>query len=231
MATANVLQTLGRPDAFATVAAVLERRPDVVGLQEWYPSRFGLGRHFEDYEWFLPLLGGCAVGSRRDRFVRLSRRSRLLSPPGRADRDGRRWGLEPPRLASVVIHRDLESGGTVALVDYHLVSQVQVADRYRDDRPELVARHRRETGALHRLVEEVRGAGHTTYACGDSNFHGFAIPGLVSAWAGRADGVGTLGPHRQVDDIFAALRPQHVALTTTPSDHRAVVATFETDRP
>jgi hypothetical protein len=227
VATANVLGSLSRRDARDTVTTVLAHHPDLVALQEWHPWRAGVLRAFRDHYWFLPLLGGCAVGARRDRFTRVSRGTRVLSPPGRADRDGRAFGLEPARLAAVTVHRDREDGGTLALVDYHLVSQVQGAGRYRDDdRPALVARHRRETLALRSLVAALVADGHATYACGDSNFHGFQIPGLVSAWEGRPDAGGTYGPDRRIDDVFAPTAPVDVMTVPTASDHLAVVATY-----
>jgi hypothetical protein len=227
VATANVLGSLGRRDASRAVALVLEHQPDLVALQEWHPWRAGVLRRFAGYRWYQPLLGGCALGARTDRFVRLSRGTRLLSPPGRADRDGRPLGVEPPRLASRAVHEDRETGATVALIGYHLVSQVQGADRYRDDdRPRLVGRHRRETAGLLRLVADTVAAGHTTYAAGDSNFHGFRIPGLVSAWDELPDAGGTLGPTRQIDDVHAPAGPVDVQTVATPSDHLAVVATY-----
>ena len=184
-------------------------------------------RRFGDYQWYQPLLGGCAVGARRDRFTRLSRGTRRLSPPGRADRDGRAFGVEPARLASRTVQRDRETGETVAVVDYHLVSQVQGANRYREeDRPGLVARHRRETTALFAAGAETVAAGHATYACGDSNFHGFRIPGLVSVWDRFPDVGGTLGPTRQIDDVNGPSAPVDVRTVATPSDHLAVVATY-----
>jgi hypothetical protein len=68
--------------------------------------------------------------------------------------------------------------------------------------------------------------GHATYACGDSNFHGFRMPGLVSAWEGRADAGGTYGPDRRIDDVFAPTASVDVVTVATPSDHLAVVATY-----
>src|ERR1700712_2000622 len=89
VATANVLYTLGPDEARTALADVLAVGPDLVGLQEWYPSRVGLlretgrvglvpsirvqfgrrdGSRSDDYLWNLPLLGGCAVGARADRF-------------------------------------------------------------------------------------------------------------------------------------------------------------------
>lgn len=224
VATANVLGSLPRGEALAAVAAVLEREPDLVLLQEWYPRRRGLLDTFGDWTWFQPLVGGCAVGARRERYAVLSRRSHPLSRPGLSDRHGR-LRLEPGRAATVARHRDLATGATVAVVDYHLVSQVQRHDAYREhDRPRLVARHRSEAAAVERLV--ARAAADTTYAGGDANLHGFALPGLVSLWAARPDAPGTLGPRRRVDDLHSETGPLEVELVETASDHRAVVATY-----
>ena len=224
VATANVLGSLPAPDARAAVDAVLAHRPDLVALQEWHPWRWRLLDGFPRYEWFRTVLGGCVVGTRRDRFTVVSRWTHGLSGPGRGDRDGRLLGLEPARRAAAVRAHDRESGSTLAAVSYHLVSQVQADDRYREqDRPRLVARHRRETAALVRLVS---GLGVPAYACGDSNFHGFRLPGLVSVWDSRPDAGGTLGPRRQIDDVHAPAAPVDVVTVPTASDHLAVVATY-----
>lgn len=224
VATANVLGTLGRRDAHAAVAAVLEHAPDLVALQEWHPWRAGVLGRFDAYDWFAPLLGGCVVGARRDRFRRVSGHAWPLSPPGRADRSGRFLGLEPPRQAAATVHRDLATDATVMTVSFHLASQVQGPDDlHRADRPLLVARHRREAAALARLLA---GRRDPAYACGDSNFHGFRLPGLVSAWADRPDAGGTLGPRRQVDDVHGPAAPVSLVTVATPSDHLAVVATY-----
>ena len=224
VATANVLGSLGRRDAHAAVAAVLEHGPDLVALQEWHPWRAGVLGRFGDYEWFAPLLGGCVVGARRDRFRPVSRHTWPLSPPGRADRSGRFLGLEPPRQAAATVHRDRVTDGQVMTVSFHLASQVQGPDDvYRADRPVLVARHQRERAALARLLAGSRGP---AYACGDSNFHGFGLPGLVSAWADRREAGGTLGARRQVDDVHGPAAPTAVVTVATPSDHLALVATY-----
>lgn len=242
VATANVLYTLGQDDARSALADVLALEPDLVGLQEWYPSRAGLLRETGQvawvpgrmplgrragapghYVWSLALLGGCAVGARAERFELLSSRAVLLSAPGRADREDRVLGLEPPRLAAVGVYRDRRLNRTVALVDYHLVSGVQARGRYRPDRPRLVERHRREVRRLGRLVARLLAAGHTVYAVGDSNVDGLRLPGLTSAWEGREGVPGTLGPVRHVDDVHGPGRAEVVTLVTTPSDHRAVV--------
>ena len=220
VASANVQASLSRADARATVAAVVSRSPDLVGLQEWHPwmpRRWGVLRSFGDYDWFTPWLGGCAIGVRRGRSVR-SRRGAWLSRPGRADRSGRFLGLEPPRRASVVTCADL------SFVVYHLASQVQDRDdAYRSDRPRLVARHRREAAGLRALVSRLP---EPTYACGDSNFHGFRLPGLVSAWDAEERASGTHGSRRQIDDVHGPTAPVEVDTVPTPSDHLAVVATY-----
>src|SRR6478735_494852 len=188
VASANILYTLGRTDARAALDAVLSLAPDLIGLQEWYPSRLrllidtgrvGLAPHIggrlrgrahrrPDYLWNVPLFGGCAVGARVDRFELLRCRTRFLDWPGLADRQTRRRSLEPPREATVAVYRDLLIDRTVSLINYHLVSGVQAQGRYRTDRPLLTARHQRETDILGQLVQEQLGQGHVVYATGDS---------------------------------------------------------------
>src|SRR3954449_10202727 len=84
VATANVLRTLHGDAAGAAVDAVLGHRPDLVCLQEWGLRRFPLlrrrgragllpgpvrgGAPDTEYRWLVPLVGGCAVGARSDRF-------------------------------------------------------------------------------------------------------------------------------------------------------------------
>src|SRR4051794_14211213 len=220
VATANVLYTLGPVDARTALGDVLAAEPDLVGLQEWYPTRLRLlqetgrvgllpgplfpprgGGGRGSYLWLLPLLGGCVVGARADRFELRSSRAVPLSAPGRADREDRFLGLEPPRLATVGIYRDRQLPRTVALVSYHLVSGVQARGSYRSDRPQLVERHRREVRRLTQLVARLLAAGHVVHAVGDSNFDGLRLPGLTSAWDGRELEPGTLGRHRKIDDV------------------------------
>src|SRR4051812_27121370 len=149
VATANVLYTLGPVEARAALGHVLALEPDLVGLQEWYPSRTGLlretgpvglvpgiglrlgngGGGSSEYAWNLPLLSGCVVGARTDRFELRSSHAVALSAVGRADREDRFLGLEPPRSATVGVYLDRQLGRTVALVDYHLVSGVQARGR------------------------------------------------------------------------------------------------------
>ena len=222
VATANIASSLARARAAEALRLVLDEEPDLVGLQEWYAARRGLLRASRAaYAWTAPLLGGCAVGVRRERLAVLSSRSVPLSRVGRADRGETRLGLEPARSATVVSCRDLLTGEEVALVDYHLVSGVQALGAYRKDRPRLVARHRQEVRRLADLVGELVRDHSSVHAVGDSNLHGLRLPGLTSAWdALRTEG--TLG-HRQVDDVFGPGPAGSVTLVETPSDHRAVV--------
>ena len=223
---------------------MLELAPDLVGLQEWYPRRFRLlaetGRagvvpHLgarlsvrspegrSRYLWNAPLWGGCVVGARADRFELVQCRTRMLSPPGLADRGSSGRNAEPGRAATVAQYRDRHTGRTVSLVSYHLVSGVQSHGSYRSDRPLLVARHRHEVEALHRLVQEQLALGHAVHAVGDSNFDGLRIDGLTSAWEGREEHPGTLGPLRKVDDVHGPGPALSVTTVVTGSDHRAIV--------
>ncbi len=244
VASANILATLAPHDARQALEAVLSLEPDLVGLQEWYPTRLrvlagtgrigslpqlsGRSRRSADrgtggYVWNTPLLGGCAVGARADRFELLECRTRFLSGPGLGDRHEHRSNLEPARAATVAVYRDWSTRRTVCLVNYHLVSGVQAHGRYREDRPRLTTRHRQESRVLDRLVHEQLTLGHVVHATGDSNFDGLRIDGLTSAWEGREDHPGTLGPRRKVDDVHGPGPALSVTVVTTASDHRAIV--------
>jgi hypothetical protein len=244
VATANILYSLGPEDAREALGQVLDLAPDLIGLQEWFPSRFRLlqetgpiglvphvggrlrrsaDRGAHAYLWNAPLVGGCAAGARGDRLELLSCRTRFLSGVRTGDRHKRRMTLEPARTATVAVYWDRSSDRTVCLVNYHLVSGVQADGRYRTDRPALAARHRQETRNLRRLVRDQIELGHVVYASGDSNFDGMRIDGLTSAWVGREERPGTLGLQRKVDDVHGPGPADAVTMLTTPSDHRAIV--------
>lgn len=244
VATANVLYTLPAGSARRALAGVLEQQPDLVALQEWHLSRWRLLRESGDvgvvpqpgrrprrgahgpatgYLWNSPPVGGCAVGARADRYELVWCRSRMLSAPGRADHPDRWLGVEPPRVATVAVYRERATGRRVSLVDYHLAPGVQARGRYRVDRPRLVRRHRREVGALERLVGDRLAAGDVVFAAGDSNFDGLRIGGLTSAWEGREREPGTLGRRRKIDDVHGPGPAESVVLLDSDSDHKAVV--------
>jgi len=245
VASANIQDALDPVQAQGALRSVLDLAPDLVGLQEWSPARFRIlartghlglvpdlgvrlprsaAEATPTYLWNTPLVGGCAVGARTDRFELVRCRTRLLSRPGLADREPHRRTLEPGRAATVAVYRDLLIDRTVCLVNYHLVSGVQTGGRYRWDRPVLTARHRLEVQVLRALVREQLALGHVVHATGDSNFDGLRIPGLTSTWEGRELHAGTLGPRRKVDDVHGPGPAEAVTLVTTGSDHRAVVA-------
>lgn len=227
VATANILFTLDRVVARRSLEAVLAEEPDLVGLQEWRPQRRRMLRERDDFHWVTPFVTWCVVGARADRFDPVEGRERILSLPGRADNPGRTAGFEPSRLAAVGVFRDRTDGSLVTLVSFHLVAGVQSRGRYHPDRPRLVKRHQGEARRLERLVADEQRRGRTTYAVGDSNLHGFALPGLASAWTGREHEPGTLGTsRRRVDDVFGPTPPDDVRRVVTDSDHQAVVVAW-----
>lgn len=244
VATANIQDALRPEQARRALSAVLEHSPDLIGLQEWYPTRsrvlaqtgrIALVPHLTPcwsgvteraapaYLWNAPLIGGCVVGARADRFEPVQCSIRFLSCPGLGDRRWGRRSLEPGRAATVSVYRDLHLDRIVSLINYHLVSGVQSGDSYRPDRPVLVARHRHEVQVLHLLIREQLSLGHVVYATGDSNFDGLRLEGLTSAWVGRADAPGTLGPRRKVDDVHGPGPATTVTLIATGSDHQAIL--------
>ena len=242
VASANILYKLDSDAASTALGQVLDAKPDLVGLQEWYVSRLVLLRQFGDvrvvpgwrtgvgdpaYHWVSAVAGGNVVGARADRFEPVSARVAFLSCIGRSDLPDRFLRLEPPREVTVGVFRDREHDRTVAIMSYHLVPGVQAGSDYRPDRPRLVRRHESEVRRLERLIAEHQRAGHVVYAVGDANFDGLRLAGLTSAWEGRESHPGTIGKDtRKVDDVHGPGPASEVTLLTTPSDHRAVVVTL-----
>lgn len=244
VATSNVLCTLGQDDARAALRVVLDASPDLVGLQEWSLARNRLLRETgevrmlgharlkvrrrepgpADYLWVSPLVGGCPVGFRADRFELVACHSRILGWMGRSDLGARTVPVLPPRVATVAVLRDRERTEVVSLVNFHLTPGVQAKGEYRADRPLLVARHRSEVRNLDRLVAGELGLGRTVYAVGDSNLDGLRLTGLTSAWEGRESEPGTFGQRRKIDDVHGPGPADDVTLLASPSDHKAVVA-------
>jgi len=247
VATANVLRDLSLPPARRALELVLQHSPDLVGLQEWSVRRAGLlrasgsvglvpplarelprrlprrGSGGPEYRWSAPLVGGCVVGARADRYELLEARTHRVSLVGRAENPERWQGIEPPRLMTVAVYRDLRAERLVSVVDFHLTPAVQAKGRYRDDRPALAARHREEVRRVQQVVDEQLARGRTVFALGDSNFDGLRLAGLNSAWEGREDEPGTLGQRRKVDDVHGPGPADSVTTVRTPSDHKAVL--------
>ena len=243
VATANVRGSLPRDPARRALDLVLDRAPDLVGLQEWSVARLpvlresgsaGLVPHLGvrlprsggartvEYVWSSPVVGGCAIGARADRFELTGARLAVLSGPGRAGKGDRSLVLR--RVAAIATYRDRQGDRPVTVVNFHLSSGVQALGRYREDRPVVVARHRAEVRRLQALVADRLARGHQVYALGDSNFDGFRLPGLTSAWEGREGEPGTLGPRRKVDDVHVHDgHASSVTLLSSDSDHKAVI--------
>ncbi len=242
VATANMLRDLGSREAEAALAVVLAVEPDLVGLQEWGPSRVRMllstgqvrpanrlaSRWVTSartgYLWLVPAAGGCPVGARAERYALVEARTHLLGGVGPSDPGARPLPVAPARFATVAVLHDRWSGTVVSVLSFHLTPGVQVRGRYREDRPRLVTRHQGEVERLGRLVSGELDRGRVVYAVGDSNFDGLRLPGLISSWEGREPGPGTLGPHRRVDDVHGPGPASTVTLLSTGSDHRAMVA-------
>jgi hypothetical protein len=126
-------------------------------------------------------------------------------------------------VATVVRLDDRQTARRLAVVCFHLVPGVQRGGRYRDDRPALVARHRHEVNTLQRVVDDERAHSDEVHAMGDSNYDGFELRGLTSAWVDRPRR-GTLG-HRTIDDVMGPGPAKELTVVVTRSDHRAVVVT------
>ena len=233
VATANVHWRLRADPARQALEGVLAQGPDLVGLQEWGLSRRRiLPRGTSGYVWWAPYVGGCPVGARADRFELTGRRQVVLSRAGRDGRPEHRLGLRRARLATVATYRDRDGDRPVSVVCFHLTPGVQASGEYRGDRPGPVARHRQEVRRLQDVVDALLGAGHAVHALGDSNFDGLRLRGLTSAWDGRDDEPGTLGPLRRVDDVHSAPgRAVSVTRVASDSDHQGVVVTVASDAP
>lgn len=225
VATANVRVTLDHFEAAHALAEVLALNPDVGALQEWGKGRDALLRSASRYDYARNAIGGGPVYWRRDRFALVRCRAVVLA---RREYVGRLLGRKstlPASVATLAILCDDETGGEVAVVNFHLTAEVQSGGRYRRDLGHRlrVQRHKREVRRLGRLGRRQHRKGRLVYLLGDTNYDGLRVPGLVSCWEGR-DG-GTLGK-RAVDVVFADRPAKAVRTVTTGSDHRAVVCDY-----
>lgn len=247
VASANILYKLPPRAAETALTQVLAEEPDLVGLQEWYVSRLRLLRQYGDvmvvprlgtqllrrpadpaYHWISAVAGGNVVGARATRFEPVSARVVFLSRVGRSDRPDRFLRTEPPRVVTIGVFRDRQADRTVAMMSYHLAPGVEHEAAYIPERPLLRARHEAEARRLEHLIAEHQSAGHVVYAVGDSNFDSLRFAGLTSAWVDREDHPGTIGSRtRKLDDVHGPGPATDVRLLTTPSDHKAVIATHE----
>ncbi len=247
VASANILYQLAGPVAATALDQVLAEGPDLVALQEWYLPRlwilrrrgwvrldpgFGLpalpvpgaGGPGLRYHWVATLADGNVVGARADRYDLLDPCTFLNIAPARSERADRFLRTEPPRFIAAAVFRERSSGGTVALLSYHLSAGVQAGGVYRTDRPGMAARHRQEVEHLEQVVSRLQSQGHVVLAAGDSNLDGLRLDGLTSAWEGREGEPGTHGKgRRKIDDVFGPGRATEVRRIETASDHRAIL--------
>lgn len=241
VATANVQVRLPHAAALRCLDPLLDIGADVVVLQEWSPARALLLRgsgpvrftpgplrlpaRTARYSW-VQTIGDSTIGLRRDRLIFERARPLLLSGFSRGENPTRPFGIEPAQTGLVVRCRDRAGGTPISVVGYHLVAGVEAGGRPREDRPRLVARHRREVRRVGAAVAVEQAAGRVVYAAGDANVVGLELPGLVSAWADQAPGEGTCG-RRRIDDVFAPGAAASVTLLENPSDHRPILAEYD----
>jgi len=241
VATANVRVRLPHAAALTCLGPLLDAGADIVVLQEWSPARALLLRGSGSvrftpgplrlpgrtvaYSW-VQTIGDSTIGLRRDRLVFERARPMLLSGFSWGESPTRPLGIEPAQTGLVVRCRDRARGTPISVVGYHLVAGVEAGGRLRDDRPHLVARHRREVRRVGAAVAIEQSARRIVYAAGDANVVGLELPGLMSVWAGQPPGEGTCGG-RRIDDIFAPGPAESVALLDTPSDHRPILAEYD----
>lgn len=230
IASCNMRFTLADGPAEAGLRKVLDESPHIVALQEWGPDRTRiLQRIAKDgtYDWARPGGDGGPILWDNDRYVRKSGRGvRLAGTELVGHLIGRKTKL-PASIATEIVLDDLEPHGqTVAVINYHLTAEVQMGADYRKDLAHRlrVRRHKRERRRLARRARYHLKRGRRTYLCGDGNFDSMQLKGLTNCWDRRPGG--TLG-HRAVDIVFADIKPRNVRAIETPSDHKAIVVTYE----
>lgn len=227
VATANLFKGMPLEKVRAGVDTLYTHGPDVAALQEWVRGRDSVLRDLRrrGLSFCRPSEGGGPIvytsrfSPARCRGVTLARRELVGHLPGRKDR-------LPASIANLTILVDDATDDELAVVNFHLTAEVQYAGRYRRDPAHLlrVRRHKREVRRLTRLARRQRHKGRRVFLCGDTNYDGLRIKGLVSCWEGHAGH--TLGP-RAVDTVFAETPAHSVKTVVTGSDHRAVVVTYK----
>lgn len=227
VATANVFKGLDHKQAAHALVEVLAFMPDLGGLQEWPTGRDSILKSAAAYDFARNDAGGGPVFWRRDRYalvrgpraVVLARRSFVGHLTGRKS-------TLPTNYATLAILCDDETGGEVAVINFHLTAEVQYGGGYREDKAHRarVRRHKREKRKLGRVARRQKRKGRKVYALGDGNYDGLRIRGLVSCWVGQPH-TGTLGK-RCVDAVFSTHKSRLVTTVATGSDHRAVISDY-----
>lgn len=227
VATANIKVTLPRDVAGHALARVLDAGgPTIVGLQEWGTGRNRVLTRIcrgNGYTWTRPKGCGPVLWDTATHRL-LSARARRLASAGFVGRlPGRRSNL-PDSLAALVILAD-DQGRETCVLNVHLTAEVQYGTGYRTSpaHRHRVRRHKREVRSIANIARRQRRKGRTVIVLGDVNYHGLAIPGLVSCWEGRHGG--TLG-NRAVDVVYTSRHADSLTTIPTASDHKAVVVGY-----
>lgn len=224
IATHNIKVDLPDHTAAAAVRLVLQRNPDVFGLQEWGRSRrdtlkrFGtvvmyprlrrlfLGYPAAGYVFIYPI-GGQPIGVEASLYQVASVRRVLLSKK----REGVRaaYGTE-------VILWPRAGGRTIAVLNLHLLA-------HHDD-PDNLAAWEEGVKAVNEWIESCHG--HRIYVMGDFNHAAVPLDGLKSCCSDKP--VPTF-KGRSIDHVYG---PRGFTAETvhTPSDHDALVVTEKESR-
>lgn len=218
IASHNVYEGLSDSDAGRSVRAVLQKHPDIIGLQEWgrdrrsvlkkfgtvvtFPRLRHLWSRYPDAGYvFVYPLGGQPVGVDAAVFEVVIVRRVLLS--------SRRKGVRAAYGTEVVL-RPRAGGRPVAVLNLHLLAHHDIP-----------ANHAAWLEGVKSVAEWVEScAGHDCYVMGDFNHEAVKLDGLrsccdvkpVATFRGRA-----------IDHIYGRRPLSLVAVINTPSDHDALV--------
>lgn len=224
--TQNVWVNLPDEKAAESVAAVLERRPHIVGLQEWGRSRRTLLKAFGKVVLFPSIryrvgpphkaagyvfaypLGGQPVGVDAAWGEVISVRRHRLSK--------KRPGVRATYGTELIVRtRDTRHPETVVVLNVHPVAH--------HDRPANKAAWREAVGSIEDWADSWHG--FRRFVVGDVNKQGLKLHGLKSCWEGRKRR--PTFRHRTIDEVYATERAIDVEVIDTPSDHHALIAYYE----
>ena len=241
VAYANIFDGLPRAAAKAAFDAVRASGAQLVGLGEWGPGRQGILDADEAFTWFKPGPTCPPVGADKTRYTCVTVRKRLLAKGRDVDR---KPGGQPSRthlddtFATVAVFQERGTGDLVTVINAHLPSaSSQIQDPAEPGvwrrlfgaltpRARMARECKRE---LRAIVKRHWARGRRVYLVGDMNIHNMRLRPLTSCWADRE-----LRPtlNRSTYDMVLAQQPAAaVRLIKTPSDHKAVVATYPKGKP
>jgi hypothetical protein len=230
LAYANVFDGLSHADAKIAFDEVRASEAQLVGLGEWGPGRQDILDADEAFTWVKPGPACPPVGADKARYVSVTAHMRLIAKGRAVDR---KPNGQPSRThlgdlyATVSVWQERPTGDLVTVVNAHLPSASSKAGIWRriagalSPRARMAREAKREVRAI---VKRHWAFGRRVYVVGDMNIHNMQLRPLVSCWEGR-----TLRPtlNRSTYDMVLAQQPAaDVRLIKTPSDHKAVVATY-----